>query len=312
MDVSVIIVSYNTCELTRDCINSVVEKTEGLEYEIIVVDNASSDSSVKMIKTTFPQVRLVEEKNNWGFGKANNIGAKCAAGEYIFLLNSDTLLVNNAIRILYDFIKKNPTVGMCGGQLVDINGNSINSYGPYPTKLREMMIALFPAAWIKYVPVSYLSTTEINNYLFGADMMINKKYYHQLNGFDTDFFMYSEDIDLSLRFKKAGYSIYFIPDARIIHLVNQSSTESDISNNHNIDRWSYSEERYAKFVFLQKLYGHRFTRLIYYISRLKGEVAVFIFLLLGNTSKKLHWRKYSNIHQKQYLRFLQYYKERYK
>ena len=302
MDVSVIIVSYNTCELTRNCIYSVIEKTEDVDYEVIVVDNASSDGSVEMIKTTFPQVKVIEEKNNWGFGKANNIGAGNATGDYLFLLNSDTLLVNNAIKILYEYMQSNPKTGICGGQLVDLEGHNINSHGPYPSVMRELAIALFPAVWLNAKSEECTTAKPINRFISGADMMINRQHFNQMKGFDPDFFMYSEDVDLSLRFKRAGYSNCFVPEAVIIHLVNQSSKAE--GKDVYINKWSYSEERYSKFLLLHKFYGYSFVVLIYLIHIMKAGVATFFFLLSGNIRKKNYWVKYASIYKKQFQRYL--------
>jgi len=304
MDVSVVIVSYNTCELTCNCLFAVIEKTHGVNYEIIVVDNASSDGSVAMIQETFPQVRLVAEQNNWGFGKANNIGAEYAKGDYLFLLNSDTILVNNAIKILHDYIKSNLKAGICGGQLVDVKGNNINSHGPFPSVFREVSVALFPAAWLNYKSIDYSTAQPVNRFISGADMMINRQFFNQLKGFDTDFFMYSEDVDLSLRCKCAGYLTCFVPEAKIIHLVNQSSNDEIPSEVQYINKWSYSEERYSRFVLLKKLYGPCFTRLIYLIYYFKGEIAAAFFFLSGNKQKRIYWKKYSDIHKTQYQRYL--------
>jgi GT2 family glycosyltransferase len=304
MDVSVIIISYNTCELTRNCLNSVIEKTYDLNYEIIVVDNASADGSAAMILQTFPQVRLVEEHINWGFGKANNIGAGYAKGSYLFLLNSDTILVNNAIKILYDYMKSNQKAGICGGQLVDVNGNNINSYGPYPSIIREIAVALFPAAWLNNKSIHCTCAQPINRFISGADMMINREQFNQLKGFDKDFFMYAEDVDLSLRFKRAGFLTCFVPDAKIIHLVNQSSNDVNLSDDQYINRWSYAEERYSRFVFLRKMYGSCFSGLIFLIYYLKGEMAAVFFYLRRNKQKINYWKKYSDIHKTQYQRYL--------
>lgn len=307
MDVSVIIISYNTLELTRNCINSVLEKTTDINYEIIVVDNASNDGTVEMIENTFPQVKLLAEKKNWGFGTANNIGAKNAKGDFIFLLNSDTLLVNNAIKILFQYIQNNPDIGICGGQLFDLKMNKTNSYGPYPTLSRELFVALLPAKFTNFKPIHFEKAIKLNNCISGADMMINKKLYDQINGFDTDFFMYSEDVDLSYRMKKIGYNSAFVPEAKIIHLVNQSSYPNENSKNiYNIDKWSYSEEKYSKFIFYQKIFGALFSKTIFWICQMKSYLAIFFFALTIQFDKMRYWRKYNTIHKTQFQRYIQH------
>ena len=123
MNVSIIIVNYNTSNLLKDCLCSIIEKTQFIEYEIIVVDNNSGDDSVAMVEQQFTNVKLIKNNINLGFGKANNIGYTYAKGKYLFLLNTDTLLINNAIKILFDFMEdpKHSSVGSCGGNLYTNN-----------------------------------------------------------------------------------------------------------------------------------------------------------------------------------------------
>lgn len=117
MDVSVIIVSYNTCDLLKKCICSILEKTKGVSFEIIVVDNHSSDESVKVITESFPEVKIISLEENLGFGRANNWGSYKSIGKYLFFLNPDTILLNDAISILVEFLSKNPEIAIVGGNL---------------------------------------------------------------------------------------------------------------------------------------------------------------------------------------------------
>ena len=137
MEISIIIVNYNTCDLTLQCLQSVYEKTVDVGFEVIVVDNASSDNSVEMIKKMFPQVKIIESVENLGFGKANNLGVKYANGDYLFLLNSDTILISNVIFEFYRFMQKSPQIAACGGNLIDASGNSCLLYtSPSPRDTR--------------------------------------------------------------------------------------------------------------------------------------------------------------------------------
>ena len=134
--VSIIIVSYNTKELTKKAIQAVFDKTEGIEYEIIVVDNDSKDGSVEELKNTFQEkITVIESKENLGFGRANNLGIKQSKGKYIFLLNSDTELINNAIKIFYDYMEENKQVGVCGGNLYNENEIPEDSYMLYKNSI---------------------------------------------------------------------------------------------------------------------------------------------------------------------------------
>ena len=135
MDVSTIVVSYNTRELTKNCLESVFGKTAGVDFEVIVVDNASADGSAAMIAGSFPEVKLVESSRNLGFAAANNLAFKRATGKYIFLLNPDTILLNNAIRLFYDFMesRKHDRVGAVGAYLRDGDMNAARSYYSFPS-----------------------------------------------------------------------------------------------------------------------------------------------------------------------------------
>ena len=130
IDVSIIIVNYNTCELTKQCIDSVFKKTSGISFEVIVVDNDSKDDSIKVLSQD-SRVNFIESGANLGFGRANNLGIKHSRGKYVFFLNSDTILLNNAVKMLFDFMDahKELNVGALGTILLDGNHNRTHSYG---------------------------------------------------------------------------------------------------------------------------------------------------------------------------------------
>jgi GT2 family glycosyltransferase len=231
IDVSIIIVNYNTSKLLKECIESIYIKTHAINYQIIVVDNASSDESVSMIKLEFPEVQLIESKINLGFGKANNLGATYAKGEYLFLLNTDTLLINNAINILYTFMTNdlNKDVGICGGNLFNMDLTPNHSYSPqYPSLFNTFLYRSHLAGLFKKVDIFNSSGKNKDvAIIIGADMFIRKSIYEEINGFDPNFFMYFEDGDLSYRVKKAGYRIVSVPEAQIIHYQGKSSTTAN-------------------------------------------------------------------------------------
>ena len=225
MDVSIVIVNYNTSALLKDSLLSTFEKTTGLLYEIIVVDNASSDDSVVMLRRDFPQIRLIESKENLGFGRANNVGAQVATGNYLFLLNTDTLLINNAIKILFDFMEEHQDVGACGGNLYKADMKPNFSYSLY-----------FPTLFSIFCYRSRLSFLLNNEYfndtgkakdvaiIIGAGLFLRKKVFDALKGFDPSFFMYVEDGDLCYRISKINFRVVSNPGAKIIHLQGASSS----------------------------------------------------------------------------------------
>jgi GT2 family glycosyltransferase len=227
MDVSIIIVNYNSGDLTINCLKSVFEKTKDIDFEIIIVDNDSQDNSCEIIAREFPGLLLIKNKENLGFGKANNIGAKYAKGKYLLLLNNDIILINNAIKILKDFINSNDKAGICGANLYDIRHNPTHSFRrTLPSIFWEINYIFYD----KLEKIIYGKDVEFNfknkilpvAYITGADLMIKREVWDKASGFDPDFFMYYEDAELNYRVKKAGYKIYSVPDAKIIHLSGQS------------------------------------------------------------------------------------------
>ena len=231
MNVSIIIVNYKTPQLCISAIDSIFEKTKGLEYEIIVVDNDSRDGSVEKLEAMFgSRIKVINSGSNLGFGRANNIGIENSSGEFVFLLNSDTLLRNNAIKILYDFIHSHENVGVVGANLFSATGNPIHSYIRDKLTLEnEKTPGLITRIYRKLTFASnnreFNSTgkpLQIYGYITGADMMIRRTALEKSGQFDPEFFMYSEEAELTARIMKNGYLIWSVPDAEIYHLEHAS------------------------------------------------------------------------------------------
>jgi GT2 family glycosyltransferase len=210
-------------------LQSVFEKTEGVSFEVIVVDNGSQDGSQEMIRLEFPTVTLIESAENFGFGSANNAGAEQAKGKYLFLLNPDTVLLNNACQLLFNFIENTPPCGICGGNLFNGQKKPIHSYYRLlPSALWEL------SARLNHWPLKlwFGENFEFNHthkpqkvaMITGADLMIRADLFNRLHGFDADFFLYYEDTHLSFKVKQAGYKAYSVPQAEIWHLEGQSMT----------------------------------------------------------------------------------------
>lgn len=233
MDVSIIIVNYNTCKITCDCIESVLKQTKNINFEIIVVDNNSSDHSREVIPQKYPNVEFIQSEVNSGFGAANNLGAKYAKGKYLFLLNSDTLLLNNAVKLFADFAENNIKDEILGTYLLDRKGNVINSGGDLEDRIHiyvRMMYIKFPLlAHIRdLLPTrSYVINDNEVGYVTGADMFIRSDTYRKIGGFDEQFFMYSEDMDLCKRARMIGVNSRLIREPIIIHLEGKSGNASE-------------------------------------------------------------------------------------
>lgn len=232
MDVSVIIVNYNTAEITKQCIESIFSKTEGVVYEVIVVDNASSDNSDKILGTD-RRILYLKSPVNLGFGKANNMGLKQAGGKYIFLLNSDTILRNNAIKIFFDYLEsQNSNVAGIGTLLKATDGKTIgNSYGMFPsvTSTLHTLLSIYkrkPLQQNDFEKDIESDGSFYVDYIIGADIFLKREVIEKFGLFDPDFFMYFEETEMQFRYTKNGYRFKIFPKPDIIHL-ECASTNTD-------------------------------------------------------------------------------------
>ncbi|MEJ7587420.1 MAG: glycosyltransferase family 2 protein [Ferruginibacter sp.] len=228
IDVTVIIINYKTCSLTLDCIRSVFEKTANIHFEIIVVDNASGDECVAVLNEAFPAVKVIEPNTNLGFGKANNLAASHAKGRYLFFLNSDTVLLNNAIEALFSCLQSDvgKTMGICGPNLFTKELRAHHSYATsYPSLLNIFLYRSRLSKFFRKTDV-FNVTGKIKDVaiIIGAALFIPARVFEELEGFDPVFFMYVEDGDLSYRAKAMGYRIVSVPNAKIIHYQGKSSS----------------------------------------------------------------------------------------
>lgn len=226
MDVSVVIVSYNTRELLARCLKSLEKSLVVLKAEVIVCDNASSDQTADMVKKDFPWVRLTENKRNLGFSRANNIAIKKAQGKYILILNPDTEVKVDTIKKMYGFMKKRPEVGIATCKVELLNGEldrDCRRHFPSPWRSFTHFSGLskifkgskiFDQYWMGYL--SETSEHEIDSCV-GAFMFIRKKDLDRVGLFDKDFFFYGEDLDLCWRFKELGYKVVYTPITKILH-----------------------------------------------------------------------------------------------
>jgi GT2 family glycosyltransferase len=229
IDLSIITISFNTREILTDCIKSVVKYTKGITYEIIVVENDSKDGSLERIKELekqYPEVKLVDAKANIGFGRANNLGAKNAKGEYLLLLNSDTLIFDNAIKESLDDIKKIPNCGVFSCKLLNADKSIQASGGHFPTFGNvfawQFFIDDLPLIG-KTIPSFHPQLGSYNknkqmDWITGAFMIISKKVFDEVGGFDEKIFMYTEEMELCYRLRKMGYKTIYQISPSIIHL----------------------------------------------------------------------------------------------
>ena len=217
--VSIIILSYNTESLLSDCLQSVFSVTKGEDAEVIVVDNASSDQSVAMVRKDFPQVKLIANKTNVGFSKGSNIGAKHAKGEFLCFLNSDTLLTSFVTKKI-DSLFEDAKVGVVGGILENEEKTRQRSYGSYYF-LPQLFAMLFFGDNGK--EISLESKQETVDWVSGGFMITRRELFERLSGFDETFFMYIEDMEFCYRVHKIDLAVLYDSSFRAIHKEQGSS-----------------------------------------------------------------------------------------
>lgn len=286
IDVSIIIVNYNTSDLVIQCIESVIKHTKKINYEIIVVDNNSPKRDIENLNSIYPDVTLILNDKNSGFGIANNIGNKIAKGENIFLLNSDTIVLDNSIYNLYKFMDENKQVGACGGNLCDINLQPATSFTRFmPSILSDIdyFFLNFISKLIYRKSVYYCYDElpiKINGNISGADLMISKKIFDELGGFDENFFMYYEETDLLFRMREKKYETFIVPQSKIIHLEGASESVKKTK----LD-WTYDSKKkyYSKNKSKIEL---KVSDIIFYLTILQR---LLVFKILLKKEKFNYW-----------------------
>lgn len=236
MDVSIIIINYNTLDLTTKCIESVKDKTKGVSYEIIVVDNDSKEAGTKEKFNSVPDIKFIPSSENLGFAKGNNLGIEHAAGEYILLLNSDTELINDAVSICHNYIKDKPDVGVVSAQLQYPDGRVQFSCKRFPSvkyllfeRLRLFKLIPKRKAGRILLEAFFKHDERVEaDWIAGTFYMIKAKILLELpqQKLADDFFMYGEDMQWGFEFKKLDYKLQFLPEAKVLHHVGASSDNS--------------------------------------------------------------------------------------
>lgn len=231
MDLSIIIVNWNTRELLAQCLTSIYQHPPACEFDVWVVDNASADGSVQMLRERFPAVHVIANNQNVGFAAANNQGIESSRGEYVLLLNSDTIVQPEALSLMFAFSRAHPEAGIVGAALLNPDGSPQRCFGRLPNLLTESV-----GAWglDRQWPLSQLYDCKLDDtieyrqtgWIMGAAMLIRRQVLRPVGLIDESYFMYSEEIDLCYRIARAGWKNYVLPAARIIHLGGQSTRQT--------------------------------------------------------------------------------------
>ncbi len=237
IDLSVIIVNYNVKDFLQSLLLSLDKALKNITHEIIIVDNASTDGSVELIKNNFPQVTLIVNEENFGFSKANNLGLKISKGKYLLLINPDTIVSENTLSEMIMFFRKHPEVGLAGCKILNPDGT-----------LQLACRRSFPGPWTSFCKVTGLSRLFPKSKIFarynltyldennscevdavsGSFMMFTREIYEKIGGLDEEYFMYGEDLEYCFRIQKAGFKIYYVASTRIIHYKGESTKRSSI------------------------------------------------------------------------------------
>jgi GT2 family glycosyltransferase len=242
VDLSIIIVNWNTKEFLLPCVRSVLGKGQGVSMEVIVVDNGSRDGSGAEVRRIFPTVRLIENDSNLGFAKAANQGLRVFSGRYALLLNPDTLVKEGTIEKLLSFMENHPSTGVVGVQLLNSDGTRQNSIANFPSLATELLNKrglrwLFP----KRFPGKerhYAGPIEVES-VIGAGMLVRRKALEEVGFLDEDYFLFLEETDWCFRMRKAGWKVYHIPQAEIIHFQGKSAEQDKKRSKAEYDRSRY-------------------------------------------------------------------------
>ncbi|XOI99629.1 glycosyltransferase family 2 protein [Paenibacillus polymyxa] len=257
LDVSIIIVNFNTRQLTLDCLASVYASQTSYQYELIVIDNASHDGSVEAIREVYPDVKLIANQNNTGFAVANNQGMEVAKGRYILLLNSDTVVQPDTLHTMIYFMDRHPEMGASGCKVILPDGSLDKACKRgFPTPSASFYYAfgisrLFPdRPKFNQYQLGHLSPDDEYpvDCLVGAFMLVRRETIDQVGGLDETFFMYGEDIDWCYRIKEAGWGIFYYPRTYIVHYKGGSARRKPLKITYEFHRamWVFHRKHYAK------------------------------------------------------------------
>ncbi|WP_442496790.1 glycosyltransferase family 2 protein [Methylobacter sp. sgz302048] len=225
MDLSIIIVNWNSKDYLQKCIASVFAWTSNIDFEIVVIDSASYDGADEMLKRCYPQVRFIQSDLNLGFAKANNVAFRESTGRYVLFLNPDTELIGPAINILFDAVQMLPKAGAVGCKLLNADRSVQTScIQAFPTILNQMLSSeylrfLFPRSSLWGMNSLFGAKNEPAkvDMISGACLMLRRSVFEQAGLFSEDYFMYAEDLELCYKIRQIGYSNYYIPTASVIH-----------------------------------------------------------------------------------------------
>jgi len=289
IDLSIIIVSYNTSDFLKECLESIKKNTEGLNYEIIVVDNASSDNSLQVLRAKFPDVLVIKKQENIGFSKANNLGIEKSKGRYVLFLNPDTVVYKDSLLGMVKFMDEHKEAGAATCKLVMPDGRLDDaSHRGFPNPWNSLsyffgLSKLFPKSRLfSGYSLGFMDFSKIHEIdaCAGAFMIVRKKAGEQIRWWDEDYFFYGEDLEFCFRLKEKGWKIYFVPSVSALHYkgisggikkVSKKITTASIETKRRSTNWRFN----AMKIFYRKHYQDKYPFLLTW------------FVILGINLK--HW-----------------------
>ena len=301
MDVSIIIVNWNTRKLLQDCLASIYERKPSIDYEVIVIDNASTDSSTEMVKNTFPQAILVENPDNKGFATANNQGIDIAQGRYVLLLNSDTVVLEDCLAHTVSFADTHPEAGVVGCQVLNPDGTLQPTCFMFPSILNMLLSStylykLFPKSrFFGRERMTWWDRSDVRevDVVTGCFMLVRREAIEQVGVMDERFFMYGEETDWCYRFKQEGWKVLYAPVGRIVHFGGQSASQRPVA--------MIVQLRLSILKFVRKHYGWsthliaRFLMAFFFAVRLPLWLGIALFRRSKRGAAAIKIRAYSAI-----------------
>lgn len=288
--VDIILITYNSKAFIEKCLNSIFQNQNfQYKFNIVVIDNNSSDNTLELIKYFSNRIKIITNNTNIGFAAACNQGLSITNGKYIFLLNPDTILINDAIKIFIDFLEKgtNKNVWCVGSQLINENNKLMKSFGRYPNLIDVFLEQLGIKTLFRKIPIikntfitPYLKDPVIVPFILGCNMFIRRNIFEKVKLFNENFFLNYEEVELAWRAEKAGYKCMILPEAKILHYSGRSFEDL---KNYNSHLW------YGQLMFF-KLTQSKFTFYAAKILHLSGSFMRAIFRF-----DKFYWIHIKNI-----------------
>jgi len=287
IDVSVIIVTRNTCALTSTAVKSVVESQDKLNKEVVVVDNGSTDDTQSVLRREWPAITIIRSETNLGFARANNLGASKATGEFLLLLNSDARLKPETLKRAHDWMREHPTCGIAGAQLLNPDSSRQNSIANFPSLATELLNkSLLRRIFPNRFPGKergFTEPVEVES-VIGAFMLVRRKIWDEVGGLDERFFFFFEETDFCLQARQRGWKVFHLPQAEVWH--EQGKSAGQMAAAARIEYWR------SRYTYFRKNHN-AFTRGLLRVGlavRLTGDWIASMVLVELKMGSSVRWR----------------------